>query len=422
MLDIKTVTVIGANGSMGSLTSGIIASLGNAKVYLVSRNRESSKNVIEKIKKSVRSDYIEKNLIARDFSDLEDCVRNSDWVFESVIENYEVKADIFKRINNCNDNNAIITTGTSGLSIEKLASNLNEENRKRFLCTHFFNPPYNLNLCELIYTRYTDINILKDMEEYLNKILLRKNIIVKDEPAFLANRIGFKFLNEMLVLADKYKDKGGIDYIDSLFTGFTGRAMKPIETINFVGLNVHKAIVDNVYNNTDDEFKESFLLPDFMNNLIENSKKAFLYNRVEKKVYDIKTGEYRQINKYINNEISDINSYIHCGRYVEAYKSLFESNSEEMKIVSEYLIKYICYSLIVASNISNNINDCDIAMANGFNWCPPIALKELIEKSTDLNKLIEKYIDKSVIDKYDLYNLLKSTKSEYDYRRYIRVI
>lgn len=429
MLEIKKVTVIGANGNMGSLISGIIASFGNAKIYLVSRSEESSQNVIEKIKKSVRSDYIEMNLIPKDYSNLQECIKDSDWIFESVIEDYEIKADILKKIDIYNENKAIISTGTSGLSIEKLALNLNEENRKRFLCVHFFNPPYNLNLCELVYTKYTDKKILEEMNEYLEKVLFRKNIIVKDEPAFLANRIGFKFLNEMLILADKYKEKGGIDYIDYLFSGFTGRTMKPIETINFVGLKVHKAIVDNVYKNSTDEFKDSFILPEFMEKIINNNEqKSFLYRKIEKdgklikEVYDIEKNEYREVRKYNNREIDTINSYIHSGKYVNAYKVLFESNSEEMKLVSEYLVKYIYYSLIASLKISTNIKDCDIAMANGFNWCPPIALKELIEQVTKFDDLLDKYIEKDIIQKYDLHNLISALKSEYDYRKYIKVI
>jgi 3-hydroxyacyl-CoA dehydrogenase len=65
----------------------------------------------------------------------------------------------------------------------------------------------------------------------------------------MGNRIGFQFINNAMQFAVKYKDKGGIDYIDAILSGFTGRSMPPLVTSDFVGLDVHKAIVDNVFQN-----------------------------------------------------------------------------------------------------------------------------------------------------------------------------
>ena len=169
MLRIKTVTVIGANGTMGSLVAGIIASFGDARVYLVSRNKQDSINVIDTIKKSVRSDVIEENLIPVDYSQLKVAVEQSDWIYESIIEDFDIKANLYKEIDSYNIKSALISTGTSGLSINKLAENLSEKNKNRFLGTHFFNPPYNLNLCEIITSKYTDNKLVEEVEHYLTK-------------------------------------------------------------------------------------------------------------------------------------------------------------------------------------------------------------------------------------------------------------
>ena len=64
-----------------------------------------------------------------------------------------------------------------------------------------------------------------------------------DTPAFCGNRVGFKVLNECAQLADEH----GAAYIDALLGPHTGRAMAPLATIDFVGWDVHQAIVDNVY-------------------------------------------------------------------------------------------------------------------------------------------------------------------------------
>ena len=78
-----------------------------------------------------------------------------------------------------------------------------------------------------------------------------------DTPAFCGNRVGFKVLNECAQLADEH----GVAFIDSLVGPHTGRAMPPLATIDLVGWDVHKAIVDNVYANTNDEAHAAFALP-----------------------------------------------------------------------------------------------------------------------------------------------------------------
>ncbi len=431
MLNIKTVSIIGANGTMGSLISAIIAGFGDCKVYLISRNKQNSIDVINKAKKSIRSDIIEKNLIPIDYTQLKDAVQESDWIFESIIEDYDAKSKIYKEINLYNINHAIISTGTSGLSINKLAENFSEENKKRFLGMHFFNPPYSLNLCEIIPSKYTDSALIENLRKYLENILIRNTIIVKDEPAFLANRIGFEFLNEVLQLAEKYKDKGGIDYIDSLFSGYTGRTMKPLETIDFVGLDVHKAIVDNIYNNTNDEFTEKFICPNFLIKLIELGKlgkktKEGLYRKVvkdgieENQVYDINTGEYRKIKKYENNTINEIINLIKLAKYEQAYKILIENTDEDLQLVVKLLTTYIVYSLIMSSKYAESLNDCDKAMEFGFNWCPPIAMKELIKEVGAINKIVNKYIDSKIIEKYNVYDLIQKSNTIYDYRKFLK--
>lgn len=431
MLEISTITVIGANGTIGSLVSGILASFGNAKIYLLSRRKEDSIKIIEKIKASVRSDAIEKNLIPMDYSNLKEAIENSDWVFEAIIEDYIAKYDIYKKIDKIVRRNTIISSGTSGLAINNLAEKFSIENRKRFFGTHFFNPPYNLNLCEIIPSKYTDKNLIKEFEEYSNTILFRNTITVKDTPGFLANRIGFEFLNKVLQLAEDNKENGGIDYIDSLFCGYTGRVMKPLETIDFVGLDVHKAIVDNIYQNTDDEFKNDFILPQFVNELINsgslgNKTGCGLYRKIEKdgkqekQVFDISTKKYRKIKKYENKVIENITNLIKDAEYEKAYKFMVNNNSKEIDLVLDLLINYIVYSLIMSKKYANNIQDCDDAMTSGFNWCPPIAMKKLICQIVDINKLIDKFVEKDVIEKYHVYDIVENSKTKYDYRKYLK--
>ena len=94
-MTIKTVTVLGAAGAMGSSISAIFASFGAAKVYML--DIEKPEKAIDKAVKSVRAESIRSRLIPADYSMLEECIHESDLVFESVIENIEIKKEVTKK-------------------------------------------------------------------------------------------------------------------------------------------------------------------------------------------------------------------------------------------------------------------------------------------------------------------------------------
>ena len=91
---INTVTVIGANGTMGINACAMFASFGNAKVYMISRDIQKSRNAIEKAIRAVRAESIRDNLIPCDYLSFGKCVSESDLVFESVAEDLTIKKEI----------------------------------------------------------------------------------------------------------------------------------------------------------------------------------------------------------------------------------------------------------------------------------------------------------------------------------------
>ena len=98
MLKIKTVTVVGVTGTMRANIASIFASFGNAKVYCVGRDIEKVKRTIPRIVKSVKTDAISKNLVPADFDSLEECVSQSDLIFESSNEDIGAKKNIANRV------------------------------------------------------------------------------------------------------------------------------------------------------------------------------------------------------------------------------------------------------------------------------------------------------------------------------------
>lgn len=429
-MDIKTVTVIGANGTMGRNVAAIFAAFGNCKVYLICRSIEKAKETVNKSVMSVRSDSIANRLIPADYSILEKCVSNSDFILEQIIEDLREKQKIIARISSSIRKDAIVCTGTSGLSVTALAECLPIDLRDRFFGVHLFNPPYSLTLCELICTKYTDLSVKNELKFYLEDKLRRTVVDVKDSPAFLANRIGFQFINAALQYAEMYKDYGGIDYIDTILGGYSGRAMPPIFTADFVGLDVHKAIVDNIYDNTNDYAHDTFKCPNFVNNLIN---KGFLGkksgggvyqlregdNGIKKLfVYDIASGEYRE---KINYSFPFAEKMISCfknGSYDEAFSALIKNHSSEAKIYLELILKYIVYSLVTVADVGYDITAADDVMVTGFNWCPPLAMIEALSRVSDVKELIKVRLGLNNLDIDRIFKMYH--KSRYDYRIYFK--
>lgn len=433
-MEIKTVTVIGANGTMGCNIAGIFASFGKCKVYMVCRSMEKAQAAIPKSIKSIRAEAIGERYIPATYDDLPQCIPESDLIFESVSENFATKQDIIERIRDYVPEHAILATGTSGLSINAMAELYPEHLRPRFMGMHFFNPPYAMTLCEIINSTYTDKALSDELFDYSENVLHRAAVRVHDTAAFLGNRIGFQFINEAIQYAEKYKDNGGVDYIDAIIGQFTGRNMGPIATADFVGLDVHKAIVDNIYENTKDYAHSTFVLPEYVQNLIDEGKlgrktKQGLYKQVVSEsgkriqyVYDISTGEYREKIKYRFPFAARMIEHLHAGEYAEAFASLEHNHSIEAEICLSFLIKYVLYAITVARTSSDDIRFADDAMATGFGWVPPLAVIDAFGGVEKFKELARDRLSSELRAAINLDRTLEDLPlpSKYDYRSYFK--
>ena len=429
-MNVKTVTVIGANGTMGRNVAAIYAAFGGCTVYLVCRDIEKAKATVEKSVSSVRADSIASRLIPADYSMLDECVSKSDIIVEHIKEELGAKVQLMQEVAKVISSHAIACSGSSGLSITTLAECFPENLRGHFFGVHMFNPPYAMTLCELVPTKYSEDALLSELKEYLSEKLLRTVVVVKDSPAFLGNRIGFQFINEALQYAEKYKDNGGIDYVDAILGAYTGRSMAPITTADFVGVDVHKAIVDNVYANTNDFSHESFICPGYINKLIEEGKlgrksggglyyqKKFDNGSKQMYVYDIASDSYREINRYVFPFAETMIRKLKKGSYRSAFQALIDNHSQEAEMCLYFLLKYVMYSIAASEEVGFSVHDADDVMAAGFNWCPPMAVVDAISEVTDFRQLVKERLELDGVDVEHLLSLIEPSK--YDFRIYFK--
>lgn len=400
-MNIKTVTIFGANGSMGAQTAGIIAAFGDATVYMASRDMHKSKTAVEIAIKAVRSDTLRKRLIPVDYENVSKPLSLSDWVLEAVSENIAVKEETNKIIAKTGKKGRIVTTTTSGLSVSGLAQEFGNADRSHYFGTHFFNPPYKMLLCEAVPTIYTNRDIFQKFTGYLQNVLHRVVIKTSDTPAFAANRIGFQLMNEAAQLAESYKHLGGAAYIDELLGRYTGRSMAPLATLDFVGLDTHRAIVDNLYDNTNDEAHETFMIPAFIEKLIARNKlgkktKGGIYTRQNNEkgiaqpyVYDIETDTYIPRPRFHFPVVTESREFIHTGSYHHAIQSIVTSTSQEAEIVRYFIARYISYSFSMVGVVTEDIALIDRAMASGFGWLPPSGYVDFLGGTDHAIRLIK---------------------------------
>ena len=126
-------------------------------------------------------------------------LRECDWVIEAVVEKMEIKKHLLREKVAPNlKEGAIVSSNTSGLSVNEMAESLPDQVRKNFLGTHFFNPPRYMRLLEIIPGKFTDPGVVRFMAGFIEKRLGKGIVFAKDTPNFIANRIGvFSIFNGM---------------------------------------------------------------------------------------------------------------------------------------------------------------------------------------------------------------------------------
>lgn len=382
---IDRIVVLGANGTMGYQSGALFAGAGASVVFLA-RTREKAAEGRAAATKAVRSQAIARRIDIGSYGDLAQAVASADLVFEALAEDFAVKGEMFEAVDKHRATNAIVATVSSGLSISALAAPRSESFQRHFLGLHFFNPPQVIVGTELIAGEKTDGDVVDFVETYAEKRLGRLTVRTADTAGFAGNRIGFKVLNETAQLAEQH----GAALIDRVVGPYTGRAMPPLATIDLVGWDVHRAIVDNICAKVQgDEAIATLRLPAYMGALLERgvlgSKSGGGFFRRSRErgrfVLDLKTGDYVPVGEVELPELSFIDeiAFLHrLGEYGAAMQRFCQAEGPEAELARRVVAGYISYAFCRVGEVTETIAGIDRIMAAGFNWAPPSALVDLI--------------------------------------------
>jgi 3-hydroxyacyl-CoA dehydrogenase len=293
----------------------------------------------------------------------------------------------------------LVSTGTSSFLIRQLIESFGEDFKRRFYGTHFFNPPDKLILMEFIQTDWNDFGTSLEFESFLRQQLGRRTIKVKDMHGFLANRIGALFLNEVALLAEQYANQGGIGYIDALMGRFTGRALPPLMTIDYIGLDVFTAMLGNVRKDSQPNFNYS-QNPKFLDELIGKGcygKKSGrgLYTQTilpdrskQKWVLDLKHCDYQLLPYYGFPFAAKMTELQTQGELVSSFQALVDCTDEEAMICKYLLLRYIAIACQVSIEAAFDMKDVDTAMEDGYAWVSPRKLVFLLGGTAGIKKIL----------------------------------
>jgi 3-hydroxyacyl-CoA dehydrogenase len=298
-----------------------------------------------------------------------------DWVVEVVVEKLDVKRGLLGRIAPHLKPAAVLSTNTSGLSVNALAEALPDALRPRFLVTHFFNPPRYMRLVELVSSRFTDPAVASRMADFI-RVRLGKGIVTgKDTPNFVANRIGvFSICNAVRHMLDLDMT---VEEVDAVAGSPTARPKSAaFRTADLVGLDTLLHVARNSYDLLpDDEQRETFKLPAFVEQmvgrgLLGNKTKAGFFRKEKGEAgglafLDHRTGEYLPAKKPRFASLEAAKGIDDPGRRLQAVLS---GTDKAALFAWRNLRDTLVYAFNRIPEIADDVVNVDDAMRWGFSW------------------------------------------------------
>lgn len=314
-----------------------------------------------------------------------DALAEVDWIVEAIVENLEIKQDLFERIEGVRAEDCIVSTNTSGLPINAIAQGRGDEFQQHFLGTHFFNPPRWLKLLEIIPHEQTLPELLEFMTRFGENRLGKGVVVCKDTPNFIANRI-FSITSAYDV-AYALENDIGVEEVDAVTGELIGRPKTATFRLrDLVGNDIAAHVGQNLYELIpEDETREILrhdasveLMQEMLDrNLLGNKTGAGFYKKV---ISDEGAKEYWVLDpesmEHQPPENPDL-EIVEKGRKIkdlgERYRWIVEQRhndeaSQETRRLAEYLWSITAFALGYASRRVPEIADRVIAIDRAVKW------------------------------------------------------
>ena len=244
-MEVRTLGVVGA-GQMGAGIAHVAAASGIRVVltdleepYLEKARASIERNLEREVSKGKRTPQEKAAALERITATAElSCLAEADFVIEAVVEDEEIKKDVFVKLDRVCSERAVFASNTSSISITRLAGATRRPDR--FIGMHFMNPVPVMALVEVIRGIATSDGT-SDAVLALARAMGKTPILCNDWPGFVSNRVLMPMINEAIeALREGVATREAIDGIMKLGMN---HPMGPLALADFIGLDTCLAIL-----------------------------------------------------------------------------------------------------------------------------------------------------------------------------------
>ena len=299
-------------------------------------------------------------------------LRSCDWIVEAVVERLDVKQALLERVERESGDATIVSSNTSGIPLSRIADGRSPGFRRRWLGTHFFNPPRYLPLLEVIPTADTDAAVVRTITEFAGRRLGKGVVVAKDTPGFIANRIGIYGLMQVF----KAMAAAGltVDDVDALTGPAIGRPRSAtFRTMDLAGVDILAAVARDLGQRLDPAEQPAFAIPPVVDELVRRgwtgakAGRGFYQKQDSGEIQslDFATMEYRPSSR---PRFPAIDATKTIENPAERIRSLFTGKDKVGEFLRTTLAPTILYAAQIANQVAESPDDVDRAMKWGFGW------------------------------------------------------
>ncbi len=369
--------VLGA-GTMGSQIAALLAGNG-VRVSLLDLDADVARVGLDRAAKLRPSPFYlpsdRRNIRTDGFDHLDEALAGADWVVEAIVEQLEPKRALLARVDEAvagGERPPIVSTNTSGISINALLDGRSDAFRRRFLGTHFFNPPRYTRLLELIPVEDTDRAMVAALGNIGSRLLGKGTVVARDTPAFIANRLGVHGLMVSLRVAQELGL--GPDEVDELTGTLIGRPKSAtFRTLDLVGIDVAVAVADHCHADLpDDPHREDFAVGPLLRSLVAKGALGektgagfFRKERGEIWALDFDSGDYRPRRRVQSAVVEMARNEQDLPRRMLALLAARDTAGEFLR---RTFSAALAYAAATGPAIADDARSVDDAMRWGFGW------------------------------------------------------
>ena len=377
---IKKVAVIGS-GVMGSQIAAHIANAGVSVLLLDIVLKDNpdrnflAKAALEKLEKADPAPFMHpKNIRLVTPGNLEDDLAklgDVDWIVEAVLENPQIKSDLYKKIDAVRKPGSIVSSNTSTIPLSVLIQGQSDAFARDFFVTHFFNPPRYMRLLELVVGDKTHAGAADKIRDFCDRALGKGVVACKDTPGFIANRLGVFFLQSAVNTA--YDLGLTVEEADAVFSKPVGMPKTGVfGLLDLIGLDLMPLIAKSFLATlpADDAYRAVNIAHPVIDKMIaegytgRKGKGGFYrLNKTEagkiKESVDLQTGVYRPSQKVKLAAVENAGKKL---------RVLCETQDKIGQFAWKVLSQTLSYAASLVPQIADDIGAVDAGMRLGFNW------------------------------------------------------